>query len=247
MLASCVLRSWRWGQLFYRGAPDFQTLVKGIATGQTLNLTIPFRAGDLTRVMLLRGRRLEAAATIALEKFIDVLFIAGLCVSLPLFWNVPEWLEGPRVWALWVGLLGIGLAAGLLIPRKTRTYVKKARRKVPLWLFATLLIWTAAFSVNLFVLRALRLDLPALAGVVLLVVMQVGVAVPSTPGKLGVFQYLAVLTLSLFDVTKPRSLAVGLMLHLVVFAPVALVAGFFWLSSLLRKAAPAHQPGSRPP
>jgi hypothetical protein len=64
---------------------------------------------------------------------------------------------------------------------------------------------------------------------VLLLVLQIGVAVPSTPGKVGVFQTLAVLTLSLFAVDRALAFSYGLLLYVVVAAPQMITAGpFVW-------------------
>ena len=93
-------------------------------------------------------------------------------------------------------------------------------------------VWLALAGGNYAVLRALEISAPVGAAFVVLVVLQVGTSVPSTPGKIGVFQYLAVLALAPFGLGREAALTYGVLLHVVgVRAPgrarrVLVVAGF---------------------
>jgi uncharacterized membrane protein YbhN (UPF0104 family) len=91
----------------------------------------------------------------------------------------------------------------------------------------SLLIWALAAATNYVVFLAMGMALPLVAALFLLVVLQVGGAVPSSPGKLGVFQYLCVLALSLFSVERSVTLGCSLVLYLVVFLPPLLLGAFF--------------------
>jgi hypothetical protein len=68
---------------------------------------------------------------------------------------------------------------------------------------------------NYFLLLALNIQTPFSAALFVLVVLQVGSAPPSAPGKLGVYHYLAVLALSVFAVERGVALAYGVLLYLV--------------------------------
>ena len=54
------------------------------------------------------------------------------------------------------------------------------------------------------------------ASVLLLVVLQAGLSVPSSPGRIGVFHYLTLVTLMFFAVDRETALSSGVILHLVV-------------------------------
>jgi glycosyltransferase 2 family protein len=89
--------------------------------------------------------------------------------------------------------------------------------------------WTAAFwimSWSTGVLLLVAFDLPPspVIGLTLLVVLQGGVAVPSTPGKVGVFQLLCMAVLTIFAVPDPVSLAYGLVLHVLVVGGICMWA-----------------------
>jgi len=60
---------------------------------------------------------------------------------------------------------------------------------------------------------------PFTAALFVLIVLQVGSAPPSAPGKLGVFHYLTVLALSAFGVDKVLALAYSLLLYVVALMP----------------------------
>ena len=70
---------------------------------------------------------------------------------------------------------------------------------------------------------ALGLSLPFWASLLLLVVLQVGTEVPSSPGGIGVFQYLVILTLAFYAVDKNVALAYSVLLYLVIYVPIALI------------------------
>ena len=236
VLVSPVVRALRWRVLFDKDVPGLVPLMGAIVTGQTLNFTIPFRTGEVARILMVGGRKLQTAGTIAVEKALDAACFAGLCVMLPLIWAVPEWLEGPRLSVL--GMAGVYLVAvvGLsIIPRISPKMFKIVQvpplRKMPILLGSSLYLWAGSILTNYFVLCALQIQATLLAAIVLVIILQAGVAVPSSPGKIGVFQYLAVLGLSLFGVAKAPALAFGVILHLLVFVPAAIMALIFWVIS----------------
>jgi len=104
------------------------------------------------------------------------------------------------------------------------------RRRVAGILFAlalSFLVWGTAALANYFCLAAVGLNQSAVVALVVLVVVQVGTAVPVSPGGLGVFEYLCVLALSLFAVSRPAAVGFGVLLHAVAYlTPVVLGAAF---------------------
>jgi hypothetical protein len=87
----------------------------------------------------------------------------------------------------------------------------------------SILIWSMSILVNYVVFLALDLPLSFSSAMFLLAVLQVGVAVPSAPGKLGVFHYLCALALSFFGIERGAALGYALLLYLVVFGPPVLL------------------------
>jgi uncharacterized membrane protein YbhN (UPF0104 family) len=61
----------------------------------------------------------------------------------------------------------------------------------------------------------------------LMVVLQIGVAVPSLPGRVGLYEGMVILVLALFGIDRDTAFATGLALHVVSFVPPILLGIFF--------------------
>ena len=125
----------------------------------------------------------------------------------------------PGRWRGWVLRQIRNLLASLESVRNTRQLMA-----IFLW---TLFIWILGFATNWLVFVALDLPLSFLPAIFLLVVLQVGVAVPSSPGRIGVFHYITVLALSVFSIAKEPALSCGIILHLIVYVPLTLLGAYY--------------------
>ena len=134
--------------------------------------------------------------------------------------------------ARWIGLLDAALR-GL-----DALHYPSVVMRVVLW---SLVIWLLAGSTNYLTLLALHVPGDWVVSFTLLAVLQAGISVPSSPGKIGVFQYLCQLTLTWFGVAAVHGFAVGVLLYVV--APLALMIGgglaLLWQTWQLRRDAPA--------
>lgn len=90
-------------------------------------------------------------------------------------------------------------------------------------------IWGLYGAVNYVLLVAVGQRPSALAALFLLAVLQLGVAVPSSPGRVGVYHYLCVQALAVFGVEGSSALSYAIVLHLIsVVVPMALGAALAW-------------------
>jgi hypothetical protein len=82
----------------------------------------------------------------------------------------------------------------------------------------------ALAGTNWLTARAIGMPLSLRASVLLLCVLQISAVVPlpSTPGRVGVFHSLTVLALAVFGVAQEQALSYGLILHVLVYLPIAL-------------------------
>jgi hypothetical protein len=71
------------------------------------------------------------------------------------------------------------------------------------------------------------------AAIVLVVVLNFGMLVPTSPGSVGVYQWLCVFALSLWGVGRQLALALGIVMQTVLFVPLYL-AGLVWLVGATR-------------
>jgi len=103
--------------------------------------------------------------------------------------------------------------------------------KHPARLLVVFLMSIAAWVVTGFAtyvwLQAFNLELPWFAGIFVLVVVNLGSAIPSSPGYVGVYHYLAVLALSVWGIERSPALAYAIGTHaLNMMANVGLGAFF---------------------
>ncbi|MEE8391601.1 MAG: lysylphosphatidylglycerol synthase domain-containing protein, partial [Anaerolineae bacterium] len=95
-----------------------------------------------------------------------------------------------------------------------------------LWgLLGSLVVWGLGAATNYCVLRAFELTSSVTPVLLLLAALQAGVAVPSLPGSVGVFEGICIAVLTLFGIGQEKALATGLALHVVVFVPPVLLGG----------------------
>lgn len=207
--------------------------------------------------------------TIALEKWLDTLAFAFLFLLALLWGPSPTWLEESVPGLLTLMLLGsIGLIGAVYFVEPLKTVVLKivgslpARgrfwvaprieagfnslltlREMRAWVWVvvwTMFIWGTAVLNNYVSMRALRVDLPISAAIVLLIGLQIGIVAVASPGAIGIFEYVCLLTLTFFGVEQTQALSVGLLLHGLVYLP--LVLGGFW--PLIRWGIPLPINGS---
>lgn len=206
--------------------------------------------------------KMYALGTIAAEKLVDLVALGVLVVALMPFLALPDWLAaqvGPIVLtalavavvsaallggrSIWLRLIDYGLR---FLPARQqerwRTRIVAGldgllalgsrRAALAVWGW-TVIFWLVAATTNLLLLMAFDLPASPLIALFLLAVLQSGVAVPSTPGKIGVFHYLSVLALSVFGVPPAIGFGYGLILHFLVVGGISVWAALaLWSRSL---------------
>jgi uncharacterized membrane protein YbhN (UPF0104 family) len=142
--------------------------------------------------------------------------------SYPGVWSETAIWRFPGVLSWLAGVVG-RLVDGLTALQRPRVMLAAGGWSVLAWLFGAL--------ANLALFKAFGLPLSMGMALILLAVLQLGVAVPSVPGRIGVFEGLCLVTLALFGVETNLALGYGIVLHAVVLLPpVAL--GLWWLLRL---------------
>jgi hypothetical protein len=102
----------------------------------------------------------------------------------------------------------------------------------------SVMIYFLGVVVNYLAFLAMDLRLPFISAFLLFAVLQVGGLVPSSPGKVGVFQILCIWTLEIFSIDKSVGLTYGILLYLIAYGtPVVLGILFLWWGGVnLRRA-----------
>jgi len=176
---------------------------------------------------LVGGRPLSAIATSAAAAFGAVLVLALVVVHRPapwlrLFERIARRLLPPRpAERLIHGAEGI--VAGLVVLKSPGRFAGVVVWSLVLWLKNA-----AAFAICF---RAFGLDVPLEAALLLQGIIGFGVAIPSTPGFIGIFEAATLLTLQLYGVDSSLAVSYALTYHLTTFLPITLL-GFWSLSRL---------------
>lgn len=95
------------------------------------------------------------------------------------------------------------------------------RRGLLIWILSALVLIFSILTIYI-VFVAMGLPLGPIAALFLAVVLRVGAAPPSLPGKIGLFHYLVVLALSLFGIDKTTALSYAFVLYAVAVLPVVI-------------------------
>lgn len=244
----------RWQRLVATLGPfRFRESLALVFVGAAVSNTVPGRPGELVRGAAAARRthsKIAAGiATVFVDRAFDVfVLVAGAIVVLPL---VPQsgWMGkvllsavglaivcGIVLWAAWWRVRGSG-ARRRPSERGTRSRLREALsafveglasirsfREAALlfalsagaWVFWAVGAWCCA--------QSLGISLSATEVAVLTVVVNLGVAIPSSPGFVGTFQWLTVSALSVFsDVDRSSAFAFSVLLHAVAVIPATLV------------------------
>lgn len=233
-----VLRAYRWQRLVsplesLPVRPFFSSTMIGFMA----NYILPLRIGELVRAYTLSHltpvRLSTALATAALERVWDAITIALLFVSISPHFPLPHWLAKASMILLAFGIMclvggwwavrregGIPLAwlperlaalvhpfiEGLRTLQQISLVVQIVGLSLGMWLVVAGYYWL--------LLWACGIDLPLEAGLVVMLVVAFGVALPAAPGFVGTFQYAVILGLSLFSISKEEALSFSIIAHL---------------------------------
>ncbi len=115
------------------------------------------------------------------------------------------------------------VAGRLLMSTLSGLYALRSRRSIALLGLYTVLIWVANVTLAWLTVQAFHIDIPLTGAILLTAVLNLGMAVPSSPGYVGVYEYLMVLTLSLYGISHTPALAAAFAFHIISFVPVTLI------------------------
>ena len=88
-------------------------------------------------------------------------------------------------------------------------------------------------------MNAFDLDLPLVAGMLVVVAINLSLVLPSSPAALGVFEAATVVALRAFDVPQAEALSYALVLHLLNFVPFLIIGAALLGPGALRRGAGA--------
>jgi uncharacterized membrane protein YbhN (UPF0104 family) len=225
-----LLRGERWHRILVRAGLDRGRAesYRLTAVGYMGNNTLPARAGDLMRVVLLGGSRRGVLGTVVAERLLDALALVCIFASVVAVRGVGF---GPVPY-----VVGAGIAAAattlVLVRLRPEGRIVQALRPVAgatrslaslhgVALFAlSLVLWTLEASVYLAVGLAVDIHLGASGALYVVALTNLSALVPAAPGYVGTFD--AAVLLALRSLHLP-ALGYLLVLRFVLFVPITVV------------------------
>jgi hypothetical protein len=250
--------------------PQFSRLTMAMLIGQAVNVFVPARLGDLVRATLIDTEHTAfVLGTQVFRIALDLAMLAALVIVLLFQAQLPDWWRGPGQALLVTAVLALLVLVALVAGRQRITRLLswlddrwpfgRGRRLLEIGaqfvrsadafaspslvvslLAITLVIWAMYAGVNYILLGAVGAPYSWLAAIFLLAVLQLGVAVPSSPGRVGVYHYLAVQSLAIFGVDQSTAVSYAILLHFIsVILPAVVGLVLAWQSGVRLRSAPA--------
>lgn len=227
------LRSYRW-RVLLNGSESLPlgTVFWANALCYLGNNVLPARMGELLRIEALKRRyeisRSYLLATALIERMVDAgVLVMFTSVALMTIDGLPDWLQhASRTFSV---LSGVGILTLFLLPH-AETRVSGMLSKIPklsgvasrfldglrtlhswwrssLFLLLTLVIWPLDSYTGVLVANSIDVPLDFQTSMVVLAALGLSSAIPSTPGYVGVFQFVAVNVLKPFGIASSAALA----------------------------------------
>ena len=219
ILFATVARGQRWAILFDKRISVVDTFW-AFSVGNLFNNILPLRAGDAVRIIVLTDKSgipaVEIAATVVIERLMDVMTILLLFIVILPFMDVPNFaIQAGLTFASFV-LIGVCILVVMVryrdwsyrqleailgrLPFLPKSMILKRWLELveglkPItnvqtitWvLFYSILGWVLSVSFYYFVLVAFGSQSPLIESAFLVVVISLAISLPSSPGFIGVF------------------------------------------------------------
>ena len=263
------LQAARWRRIAQTGASQTR-FVEMVVCGVAVNNVLPGRVGDLLRARWVSRGAFSygrGIATVVFDRGFDLVTLAlFLLATLPLVTD-ESWVDRIVIGSL----IAIALLAGGILAarsytrrrpggRRHRGLVRRFARDVldglsePLGAMRTqelLLLSIAAWLTwalgAYLTARAVGIELTAVQAVFVTGALNLGVAIPSSPGFVGTYQWLGVSALALFGIGQEAALAYAIALQAVWYLPTTVVGLVLLLTGTTRRwgrRAPAPAPAA---
>ncbi len=255
----------RWRRIAAVPTVGWSTFAEMVVSSVACNNVMPARVGDLLRARWL-GRRAgvpagRALATVVLDRACDLLVLFALLLA-----TLPQ-VAGSR-WSdrIAFGTLALLLALAVLLVF-ARAYTRRrararlatrglarrvlrdvveglaepmGRRRLAAAIVLSGVAWLAFAGAAIGVARSVGIHLGVVDALFATAVINLGVAIPSSPGFVGTYQWLGVASLGLVGVDRSRALAFAILLQAIWYVPTTLIGGGVLAARGLRTlAAPA--------
>jgi len=274
---SYALKTQRWVLMLRSlgGAVGLRQALTPLMGSVALNNVLPFRAGDVVRVVAFRRytgvQPSMQLGTVILERLLDIAALLAILLAVTGVWRVADLGEGVlTAMRLIAGAALVAMIGFILAPRPLRLIVRAAgsrlrlggageallrfsdaleRLSSPALLLRlaafSLLAWLAEGLAYIAVARGVGAPDPVGAGLLALGLGTLSTTIPSSPGYVGTFHYFAALALMRLGADPATATAFAILIHGILWLSTTLV-GFLLMLLDRPRVAPAPAPAAAP-
>ena len=235
-----ALRAERWRSILaHNDIPRGRGDVYGLTVvGYMANNTLPARAGDLLRVVLVGGSRRAALGTVVAERVLDGLALAAIFLVVVLDRGLSF---GPLPYVVGAGILAVAVVAVVWctsdrVSGALRPIVAASRGLVSLhgaWLLAlSVVLWGVEAAVYHVVGLAVDVHLGVAGALYVVALTNLSALIPAGPGYVGTFD--AAVLLALRSLGK-SALGYLLVLRFVLFVPITIAGAAVYFTRYARR------------
>lgn len=265
-----LVQAIRWRRIAATPGVDVPRFYEMTVSGVAVNNVLPGRLGDFLRARWLglaaKMPAGKAFGTVILDRACDVVVLVGLLVV-----GIAAVASSAWLWqlaaasaVLVAGIVGVLLFSRLYIERhererRDRGLVRRlvrdtverlaeplGRRHLVTWLALSLGAWALWAGAAYLIARSLQIDLSPSEALFVTATLNLGSAVPSSPGYVGTYEWLGVASLGLLGIDHESALAFTILLHAAWYVPTtlfgAVALGLRGSRQLVRQRAVRHSP-----
>ncbi len=250
----------RWRRIAAVRTVGWRTFAELVVSSVACNNVLPARVGDLLRARWL-GRRAalpagRALASVVLDRACDLVVLFAFLLA-----TLPEVAGSGWSYRIAIGtlVLLVGIVVLLVFARaytRRRARARLASRNLVRRIFRDVaeglaepmgrarlataialsaVTWLAFAGASIGVGRSVGIHLGVVDALFVTTVINLGVAIPSSPGFVGTYQWLGVASLDLVGIDRSRALAFAILLQAIWFVPTTLVGGGLLASRGVRR------------
>ena len=201
-------------------------------------------------------------ATIVVERIFDGLALLFFLVIISILFSLPLWIKESGIAAgafflmltTFLILLMIKKAAGIRLVKKAigifsdhlaikvgnllnnflyGLKIVNHKRNI-FWAFIfSIIVWLSESLTYYIISLSFGIDLPIYVALLTMIIVNIGILIPSAPGYIGAFEFFCISALGIFAVEKSIALSFAIVLHAVLFVPITVIGIFyFWKENL---------------
>jgi uncharacterized protein (TIRG00374 family) len=197
-------------------------------------------------------------ATIFLERIFDGLALLFFLGIISLLFPLPLWVKQAGIGAAafflllsaflilfivkkykaiiltesFVGIFSSKLAkkAGLLLNQfLTGLVVINLKKNVHIIFLYSIIVWLSEATTYYVISQSFGISLPIYVSLLVVVIVNIGILIPSAPGYVGTFEFFCISSLALFSVEESVALSFAIVLHAVLFIPITAIGIIYFL------------------